>query len=266
MKKVSLLIVDPQTDFCLPGASLYVKGADSDMHRLSEFIIENANEIETIHISLDMHLLDSIFHSMYWENQEGKNPEPFTNITIEDVQKGIWKTANPKDSHNALTYLEVLKTKNNFTHTIWPYHCISGTYGSNIFPPLYSALRKWMDITGKSFCSHLKGMESNTEHFGIFQNETDGIYNTALIHELFDKNDNVLVAGQAKSHCVAVSLKQILEYFPDCVKKITLLTDTTSDVDGCEHIADKIYEDLRSAGMKEEITTEYSKKYFSKSK
>lgn len=256
--KTSIIIIDPQNDFCMPGASLYVKGADSDMHRLSKFIIENANEIDSIHISLDMHLYDSIFHPMYWVDSKGNNPEPFTNITLEEVLSGVWKVNNQKDFDISIKYLRSLKEKKTFTHTIWPYHCIAGTYGSNIFPVLFSALKNWMEITKKSFKTHIKGMDRNSEQFGIFQREGGGEYNNKLIHELFDENDNVLVAGQAKSHCVAISLKQILDIHTDVVEKITLLTDTTSNVEGFEHIADKIYEDLRLNGMKEMTTDEFN--------
>ena len=256
-KKINLLIIDPQIDFCMPGAALYVKGADLDMHRLAKFITENTNDIDSIDISLDMHLVDSISHSMYWVNKEGKHPEPFINITVEDVQTGVWKTAKSEDSDNAIKYLNNLKAQNDLLHTIWPYHCIAGTYGSNIFPALYSALKNWMDATGKAFSTHLKGVKRNTHPFGLF--EDFGEFNINLIQKLFDFNEEILVAGQAKSHCVASSLKQILTLHPDDVKKITLLTDTTSNVEGCEHIADKIYKDLRLAGMKETTTEEYIK-------
>jgi hypothetical protein len=53
-------------------------------------------------------------------------------------------------------------------------------------------------------------------------------------------------------------LKQILDVRPDDVKKITLLTDTTSNVTGCEHLADGIYAELRAAGMKEMTTIDYT--------
>ena len=261
--KTNLLLIDCQNDFCIPGASLYIKGADADMHRLSKFITDNASKIDSIHISLDMHLFDDIAHPMYWVDIEGNNPNPFTNITSKDMESGKWNVANPADYNITKSYLLYLEETKSFIHTIWPYHCIAGTYGSNIFPTLYSSLRTWMEKTGKSFQTHIKGMDRHSEHFGIFQAEYGTEFNIKLFHKLFtsEKREqvNVLVAGQAKSHCIATSLKQILRHNSDCVKKITLLTDTTSNVTGCDHIADGIYENLRSAGMKETTTDEYFK-------
>lgn len=253
----SLLLIDPQNDFCIPGASLYVPGADEDMHRLANFINNNPELINSIHVSLDMHNYDDIAHPAYWKNSEGKNPQPFTNITIEDVENKKWIPNNLE----ALQYLKILKEKNSFTHTIWPYHCIAGTYGSNIFPALTTSLKKWMENTGKSFQTYIKGMDRNTEHFGIFKSE-DGKspFNNELMAQLLIGHDTILVAGQAKSHCVATSLKQILEVYPAEVEHIVLLTDTTSNVTGCDHIADEIYANLRKAGMKEMTTAEYSLK------
>jgi nicotinamidase/pyrazinamidase len=256
--KTSLLIIDPQNDFCIPGASLFVKGADEDMHRLSKFILENANQIDSIHVSLDMHLFDDVAHPMYWIDKDGNNPSPFTNISLKDMESGKWNVSNPSDYNITIAYLNHLERTKKFTHTIWPYHCIAGTYGSNIFPTLYSALKTWMEVTKKSFVTHIKGMDRHSEHFGIFQAEYGTEFNLSLYSRLFI-NDNILVAGQAKSHCVATSLKQILEYDHSAVKRITLLTDTTSNVSGCEHIADGIFETLRFEGMKETTTDEYSK-------
>jgi nicotinamidase-related amidase len=257
--KTALLIIDPQNDFCIPGASLFVPGADADMHRLSSFLICNPDFVDTIHVSLDMHNIDDIAHPNYWINSESKHPEPFTNITVEDLESGKWVTKSLDDHFQTLEYLKFLKTKNKFTHTIWPVHCVAGTYGSNIFPVLSSALKKWMDSTKKSFRTYIKGMDRNSEHFGIFQSE-DGKseFNINLLDELFVDSENILVAGQAKSHCVATSLKQILDANPRYIKRITLLTDTTSNVTGCEQLADGIYAELRAAGMKEVTTIDYT--------
>jgi nicotinamidase-related amidase len=258
--KTCLLLIDCQNDFCLPGSPLYINGADADMHRLSNFLICHPNLVNSIYISLDMHNIDDIAHPDYWVRwSEGKpnHPKPFTNITFEDMKNDNWIPSKPEDDVVALEYLKNLKDKNKFTHTIWPVHCIAGTYGSNIFPTLNAALKKWTSSTKKNFKTYIKGMDRNSEHFGIFQSE-DGKseFNYSLLDEFKDCTD-ILVAGQAKSHCVATSLKQILDVRPSYIKKITLLTDTTSNVVGCEQIADGIYSELREAGMKEMTTIDY---------
>jgi len=264
MKK-TLLIIDPQVDFCMPGGALYVKNADVDMQKLSSFITENAEQIDSIIISLDMHNLEHIAHSIYWVNSKGEHPAPFTSITLDDVKTGVWKANNPKMQSHVLYYLEQLESNGNFTHTIWPNHCIAGTQGSNIFPPLLVALKGWMEVNKKTFTTYIKGMNPTSEQFGIFKQEVktgddEGEFNHNLFYSLFGSKSEVLVSGQAKSHCVATSLKQIAETHPDFVKQITLLSDTTSNVVGCENIADEIYKELRELGMDELTTLEIFKK------
>ena len=39
-KKVHLLVIDPQNDFCDPNGALCVAGADGDMKRLADMVIE----------------------------------------------------------------------------------------------------------------------------------------------------------------------------------------------------------------------------------
>lgn len=97
------------------------------------------------------------------------------------------------------------------------------TYGSNIFSTLNIGLQKWSNHTRKNFKSYIKGMDRNSEHFGIFQSE-DG--KSEFNYELLDKFSDcqrILVAGQAKSHCVATSLKQMFMLIQDILKKLFFL-------------------------------------------
>jgi len=256
MKNV-LLIIDPQNDFCLPTGSLYVKGADKDMERLASFILKNIEHIDEIHVSRDMHNYDDIAHARYWKNFNGELPKPFTNITVDDMKNGIWTTAKEEDYEIALKYLQTLKDKNKFTHTIWPDHCVHGTTGFQLFPALNDVLNIWEGKTEKSYIVYVKGMNRNTEHFGMFQTEDDSEeFNEQAFRNIFSKADNVFVSGEAKSHCVATSLQQIMERDSEMISKITLLTDATSDVEGLGHLASPIYKKLRAKGMKENTTIE----------
>jgi nicotinamidase-related amidase len=64
MKKLHLLIIDPQRDFCDPNGTLAVPGADADMKRLSDMInrIGDKYGIFTAPWILTMCL---IFHILY---------------------------------------------------------------------------------------------------------------------------------------------------------------------------------------------------------
>ena len=94
MTNTHLLIIDPQYDFCDPAGSLYVKGADKDMERLSSLIMNNADRISQITVTMDTHKNYHIASPVFWQNTDGENPKPFTIITAKDVESGLWKASN----------------------------------------------------------------------------------------------------------------------------------------------------------------------------
>ena len=65
-KKIALIIIDPQNDFCSPRGSLFVPGADEDNERLGEFILANSLEIDQIIVTLDSHYVIDISHPKFW--------------------------------------------------------------------------------------------------------------------------------------------------------------------------------------------------------
>lgn len=255
MKK--LLIIDPQVSFCHEDGSLYVQGALADTIRLARLITEKASLFSSIDITLDMHQRNDIGHSIFWVDKDGKHPNPFTQITSSDMNRGLFAASNKKETEIAFAYLMHLEKSGGFTHTVWPEHCVAGTDGANIAIILQVALEEWSKKTGLTHQTHIKGMDRFSEHYGIFQAEgPHADFNHRLIHDLFKKDTEVYVAGQAKSHCVATSLKQVMREYPQFVSQITLIEDTTSNVSGFENIADDIYVKLREHGMKTTTTEE----------
>lgn len=100
----------------------------------------------------------------------------------------------------------------------------------------------------------MKGLHPLAEHFGVFQAQipVPGAPETALNQPLLDdlaRYDQIWLAGEARSHCVATSLRQLLCHAPELTKKVTLLTDCTSDVTGLGHLADPIYAEARELGV-----------------
>ena len=84
MKRIHLLIIDPQNDFCDPQhGSLYVPGADTDMQRLADMITQMKHQLCDIHVTLDSHHLIDIAHPAFWQDSLGNPPAAFTQITAE---------------------------------------------------------------------------------------------------------------------------------------------------------------------------------------
>ncbi len=262
----TLLIIDPQNDFCNPGdengngkGSLYVPGADEDMLRLTDWIMANTEKLDLITVTLDSHHFNDIAHAGFWENQNGDNPQPFTQITLQDVKDKKWL---PIFSYNrVLEYLEKLEKQAEYPHIIWPTHCLTGSEGAAIYAPVFDALTHWCE-QGNFYQPVVKGSYPFSEHFGAFAAQVqfddapETHVNRALLKQL-GKFDNIYIAGEAKSHCVANSIKQIINYAPEIVKKLIILEDTMSNVTGFEKIAEPIYEKAKNMGANFIKTTDY---------
>ena len=261
-QKVALLIIDPQNDFCSPNGTLYVEGSQADNHRLSEWIGKNKVEIDQILVTVDTHHKLDISHPTVWVDKDGKNPAPFTIIKPKDLIDGTWKTAYPFFNEGMMmTYLEKLEEQGEFSHCIWPEHCIIGTWGAAIDSIICLALDSWV-ASGENarFVSYIqKGAHPMTEQFGAFRAQvaikgaTDTEINVRLIEHL-STFDVIYLAGQAKSHCVATSLKQIMDLSEPVAKKFVVLEDTMSPVSGCETLADPIFARAKEMGIKSETT------------
>ena len=59
--------------------------------------------------------------------------------------------------------------------------------------------------------------------------------------------DKIIVAGEALSHCVANTLRDLVVYLP--AYKITVLTDCTSCVSGFEDVGTNFINEFRTKGM-----------------
>lgn len=256
-----LLTIDPQNDFCIasgPGGekgALVVAGADKDMERLGKFITKNKSRIDQIHCTLDSHQLIHIAHPGFWVNSKGLNPNPFTLITEDDVKNGVWRSFNPAWQGRAVTYVETLKKNGRYVLCIWPPHCLIGSWGHSIVPSVAKALYEWeSDFNRVEFVA--KGSNLFTEHYSGVQADVidDQDPSTALNTRLIDalnEADEILITGEALSHCVANTCGDIMNQFgKDQIKKFTLLEDTTSNVSGFEKLGQTFVKNAVADGMR----------------
>ncbi len=261
----ALLIIDPQNDFCNPGdkygknkGALYVEGAEADMNRLSVWIKMNKQELDFIGVTLDNHHLNDIAHPDYWANEQGKQPEPFTQITLKDIAEKKWLPLF--EPAKTAKYIKDLELQGEYPHLIWPPHCLIGSEGAAIYSPVMDAMVEWAKL-GTYYATVQKGAYPFTEHFGAFKAQIPDptITETQLNERFIDtlaNYDTIYLSGEAKSHCVANSLKQILEEAPELIKKLVVLEDTMSNVTGYETIADPIYNKAKEMGVRFSTTDE----------
>ena len=265
MRNLHLLIIDPQNDFCHPTqGALYVDGADGDMERLAVMVRRLTSKINDIHVTLDSHHPVDIAHPVFWRDLTGQPPAPFTAITAADVRNGQWTTTLPSARNRALSYLEALEATGRYPHLIWPPHCLIGSAGHNVVPGLFDALRGWEDERFAVVDFVTKGSNLWTEHFSAVQAEVpdpgdpDTQVNAGLIDTL-ERADLIALAGEAGSHCVANTVRDIASHFSDpaFISKMVLLEDATSPVKGFETYQKDFIRDMTRAGMQISTTVEF---------
>jgi len=284
----ALLIIDPQNDFCkaphvemvpikeqlrkytgcdfaertIAGGSLYVPGADKDMERLAAFIMGNALEISDIYVTFDDHAYLDIAHPMWWMDKEGAPPAPFTIISRKEVADGEWIAQVPAYQNWSEFYLKKLEEQGNYPHVIWPYHCIAGTEGAAMVTVLADALREWEETKFNSPVIVRKGQNPLTEHYSAVKAEVpvegnpETDVNQDLVKEL-QGFDQVVVAGEALSHCLANTVRDLIknELNP---KKIIILSDCTTSVPTFEELGHKFQKEMEVIGVRFMTTEEFN--------
>lgn len=239
-----------QNDFCNPQGALFVPNADADAIRLAQFIGRHAQSIDGIILTHDTHHAIDISHPLFWTDAQGNSPDPFTTITADDVRQNRWVARESDIRQLVLQYLIQLEEQGEFPHTIWPEHCLWGSEGAATPPVLANALADWCHL-GRRYRVVQKGINPYCEHFGALRanvtltNDSSTQLNEELLQEL-DAYDRIYIAGEARSHCVANTLKQLLS-FPHLIKKVVMLEDCMSSIPNTEKQAAPIYE--RAAAM-----------------
>jgi nicotinamidase-related amidase len=253
--RICLLAVDIQNTFCIPDFELFVAGrsgtgAVDDNRRLCDFVYRNLGEITQIFPSLDTHHAMQVFHAIWLVDERGEHPAPYTLVSAEDIARGRWRLnsgvaealgidVDYAERHLAY-YTRQLAEGGKYDLTIWPYHAMLGGIGH----ALVSAVEEAIFFHGLARYSNpefqVKGDNPLTEHYSMLGPEVTegpdgdrlGGKNTELIEKLLTF-DAVVVAGQAKSHCLAWTIDDLLDdedVRERLAERTYLLEDCTSPV------------------------------------
>src|SRR6266699_6091064 len=236
-EKIAVILVDYQHDFVDPTGTLYVPGSQQDVARFLTWFYANAHRITSLYASLDTHLPFQIFFSSWWKNpQTGEHPQPFTPITVDDVTNMRWvPIIQPSWS---IRYVHQLQQQARKDLMIWPYHTMEGTLGHMLVSPISEAIA-WHSAARNTQPTYVvKGRTTRTEYYGIFGAEVpdpddpESSLNVTLLDAVM-KHDKVYIAGEAKSHCVLETERQVVGRFghqPDLMRRLHFLRDCTSSV------------------------------------
>lgn len=265
-RNIQLLIIDPQNDFCDPNGALSVKGADQDMDRLALMIHRLRNKLDDIHVTLDSHRRFDVAHPIYWVDSNGNNPKPFTIISVEDVEKGVWVPSIPGTEirNRSLEYVRQLKANGRYALCVWPEHCLISSDGACVNKKVFEALQDWQGRPGAMVDFVTKGSNPWTEHYSAVQAEVidpadpTTQLNTSLIKTIMTADD-ILVAGEASSHCLANTVRDIANNFGDdsYIKRLVYLKDASSPVSGFESFETDFLKEMTARGMRISTTVDY---------
>jgi nicotinamidase-related amidase len=277
--RLGLLAVDIQNTFCVPDFELFVAGrsgtgAVDDNRRLCEFIYRNLASITGIIPTLDTHTIFQVFHAPFLVDPDGNHPAPFAQVTAADVATGRWRFndqigptlgIDPADGQRHLVhYVESLAASGKFALTVWPYHAMLG----GVSHALVAAVEEAIFFHGLARRAqadfHIKGRHPLTEHYSVLGPEvtTDAggrelaARDETMVERLLGF-DAVIIAGQAKSHCIAWTIEDLLEEViagdARLARRVYLLEDCTSPVvvPGADYTdeADAAFRRFADAGM-----------------
>lgn len=279
-RRVGLLLIDVQNTFCLPGFELFVggrsgRGAVDDSARICEFLYRNLEVVTEVVATLDTHSAIQIFHPVFWVDSAGDPPAPHTVVSASDVAGGRYRV-NPAVARAlgmtpafaatyARHYVRRLEAAGKYPLTVWPYHAMLGGVGHALVAAVEEAVFFHSIARSSPTRFELKGSHPLTENYSVLAPEVGRDHrgrslvgrNRALLDRLLGF-DALVIAGQAKSHCVAWTVDDlrgaIAKRDPRLAERVYLLEDCTSAVcvDGVVDFtdaADQAFARFAKAGM-----------------
>lgn len=128
----------------------------------------------------------------------------------------------------------------------------SGSYASNTLRQ--SGIHAWTAKTRKPIHYHWKGINALTEMYSVFQAEipVPGSLETEMNDDLVKQlvaEPRVLICGQALSHCVNFSVRDLMLAWPcERIGDLGLLLGMSSPVQGFEDDAERFVAFMREEG------------------
>lgn len=256
-RRIHLLLIDVQRDFCFPEGSLHVggrsgTGAVDDSARIAAFLYRNLDVVTETTVTLDTHFPHQIFFPSFWVDTDGMAPAPHREVRVDDIRSGRL-VPNPALApwiaggdlgwlgKQVEFYAESLERAGKYTLHLWPPHCLLGGEGHTLAGVVQEARLFHAFARGAEARVEVKGGNPLTENYSVFAPEVllrhDGgplaERNDALVDRLLAE-DAIVVAGQASSHCVKSSVDDLLEAMlardRRLARKLYVLSDCMSAV------------------------------------
>jgi len=287
-RRVALLLIDVQNTFCLPEFELFVagrsgQGAVEDAGRIAALLYRWLDRITQVVATLDTHAAAQIFHPIFWLDESGGHPTPHTLIRLEDVERGrfrvnpaLARALAPREGFDLAGwgrhYARRLAEGGRYPLVVWPYHSMLGGIGHAMVSLVEEAVFFHGIARQSPTRVEIKGRSPLSENYSalrpeVSEDETGEALapaNRELVEHLLGF-DEILVAGEARSHCVAWTVDDLLAEIrardPALARRVVLLDDCASPVvvpgvvDFSE-AAEAAYARFAAAGMRRVQSTE----------
>lgn len=232
-RKVHLLLIDVQKDFCFPEGTLYVggrsgTGAMDDNDRIARFVYRSLARLTELTCTLDTHFPFQIFFPSFWLDRDGAPLTPHREVTTEAVRSGqvrpnpavaSWVADGDLDwlRRQVEFYCAELERAGKYTLYLWPPHCLLGGDGHLLSGVVQEARLFHSFARGSRGAVEIKGGHPLTENYSVLAPEVLRRHDGGALAERNPRflqtllaADALLVAGQAASHCVKSTIEDLL--------------------------------------------------------
>jgi len=253
MKRICLLIIDPQNSYCaVPpdeekglgnSPDAVVSGAIQCMERTAHLIDSHGKELWSIQVVLQQRSINHISHGIWFQDKGGKSPPPWTKMwTDTDGRflgthksfKGATKRFDlryPQLGNRIRKYMVELEQRHRRQQVIQPIHCLIGSWGANITRPLHHSLLRWESVHGAMVDIAHRGQNLFTDHTSVFVADIPDPFDLTTHFNIrlamnLNNADEIWVAGIGWQGAIENSLNDLKGNFRDGMdSKIILLDD-----------------------------------------
>lgn len=168
--------------------------------------------------------------------------------------RGRTETERVSLTAHCLKYTKELEAKGRFQLTIWPEHCIVGSKGHAVVDEINDSLQLWAKETQRTVQYIQKAQNRFTEMYSGIEAEVvmEDDDMTRTNKELLSRlkiADQLIICGQAKSHCVNFTTRDIVKHWHKENERVCILNDACSNVAFCEKAGDAFIRDMQKEGV-----------------
>jgi len=235
-----LAIVDANGSFTdEERGEMYVAGSNINNQNTLKFVKKNPRIIKKVIVLNDCHHTESVHFCDNWINRLTKqHPEPYSHINIDKVLEEYDPTLI-LDAGHPLSDIEYgLKQMKNAGWTdlyFWPRHCVAHSAGAACAPEVMEILNI-LNAHKVTATMIYKGVLYNEDQLSgayatyYVDNYKMETFATLVYRLLVDKKMKLIMVGQALTHCLGLTAKELAIFLGDRANQIYIPLDCTSPI------------------------------------